>query len=221
LLPNEVDLATSLGVSRQTVRQAIDQLRQVKLVSARRGVGTRVEARHASAGYQFSLQTLSDIFQYATDTEFELVERGLEAVEGKLAASFGLRPGRRLFRLTGLRRFIGDAQPLCWAHVWVDARHASVVSEIDVFRSAIFSLLEEKTGESIVTVSQDIEAVQIPEELAARLGTTAGTPGLQVTRRYFGEGHRFVEGSVSLYPADRFSYRIDVRRIRPSLSHAE
>src|SRR5689334_21429814 len=43
LLPTEIELAKRHGVSRQTIRQAVQQLRQKKLLSAKKGVGTRVE----------------------------------------------------------------------------------------------------------------------------------------------------------------------------------
>lgn len=214
LLPNETDLAASFKVSRQTVRQAIGQLRQGNLVSARRGVGTRVESRQEGGGYQFSLHTLTDIFQYANDTMYEPVEREFAPAPARLAASLGCRSGRALFRLAGLRRVIGDAKPLCWSDLWVPAGYAHVLKDVAVFRSAIFSLLERKTGESIVDVSQDIDAVAIPERIAGPLQAAAGSPGLKVTRRYFGDQRRFVEASVSIYPADRFSYRIDLRRTR-------
>lgn len=45
LLPPEAIIAAQLGVSRHTVRQAIAQLRDRGVLSARKGVGTRVEAR--------------------------------------------------------------------------------------------------------------------------------------------------------------------------------
>jgi GntR family transcriptional regulator len=44
LLPTEHELSSSLKVSRQTVRHAIAHLRDQGLLSARKGVGTRVEA---------------------------------------------------------------------------------------------------------------------------------------------------------------------------------
>ena len=43
LLPVETDLAKMFGVSRQTVRHAIAHLRDRGMLSARKGVGTRVE----------------------------------------------------------------------------------------------------------------------------------------------------------------------------------
>src|SRR5690606_33019661 len=58
LLPTEIELAKYYGVSRQTIRQAVQLLRQQRLVSAKKGVGTRVEARHPRQAYYFSLQSL-------------------------------------------------------------------------------------------------------------------------------------------------------------------
>jgi DNA-binding FadR family transcriptional regulator len=48
LLPREIGLSAIHKVSRQTVRHAMAELRQKGLVSARKGVGTRVESGKAA-----------------------------------------------------------------------------------------------------------------------------------------------------------------------------
>ncbi len=72
LLPTEIDLSAQHGVSRQTVRQAIGQLRQLKLLSARKGVGTRVEARHAARRFNYAALSATDLVEFAEDTEMTI-----------------------------------------------------------------------------------------------------------------------------------------------------
>src|SRR5690606_2107825 len=66
LLPTEIELAMRHGVGPQPIRQAVQRLRQQRLVSAKKGVGTRVEARHPQQADYFSLQSLTEIFQFAS-----------------------------------------------------------------------------------------------------------------------------------------------------------
>ena len=74
LLPTENELAGSFGVSRQTVRQAIAHLRQLRLLSARKGIGTRVEASQPERSYYQALQSLADLFQFASDFVYRVTE---------------------------------------------------------------------------------------------------------------------------------------------------
>lgn len=212
LLPTEMDLAADLHVSRQTIRQAIQQLRNQRLLSATKGVGTRVEHRQATGGYHFSLQSLGEIFQYASETTFEVIEEEDIAARGKLATELGCRPGRSFVHLGGLRRALNEELPLGWVDVWVDGRYGAVVKGVPVHRSAIFSLIERQSGEAIVEVTQEINAITLPEKLAEPLKAIAGEAALQVMRRYFGTGRRLVEMSISVFPGARFGYSMTLRR---------
>ena len=73
LLPTEAELGLSFSVSRYTVRQAIGHLRSQGLVSARKGVGTRVEAQIAEPSYTQSMRSLGELLQYATETRLDVV----------------------------------------------------------------------------------------------------------------------------------------------------
>ena len=212
LLPTEFELAAALDVSRQTVRLAIQRLRQQGLLSSRKRVGTRVESRKSVVNYQFSLQSLNEIFQYATETVFDVREEEDVAVGGKLAIDLGCRPGRRFHRLGGLRRIVGEEQPLGWVDLWVDAKYTPIVKGTRVPRTAIFSIIERQTGETVSEVTQAIHAISLPKRLASRLNATAGEPALQVTRRYFSTGRRLIEMAVTVFPGDRFGYSMTLNR---------
>ena len=213
LLPTEAEFATAFGVSRQTVRQAIGQLRNAGLVSARKGVGTRVEARKPQATYQYSLQSLTEIFQYASETVFYITQQQDVAARGKLANDLGCRPGRIYRYLAGVRRVPEDDAPLCVSEVWVDGQYAAILQEETSFNTAIFALIEQGTGEMIQEVVQSVHAVAITQDQAEILGVPAGSPALKMVRRYFGTGRRLVEMSQSIYPGDRFDYYIELKRV--------
>jgi GntR family transcriptional regulator len=212
LIPTEIELAASFGVSRQTVRQAIAHLRQLHLLSARKGVGTRVEAARPQRSYYHALQSLPELFQYAEQTVFRVERSERVTATGRLAADLGCRAGRVWLRLDGPREEPGREVPLCWLTVYVEQRYAAAVEGRAQHTTALFSQIEQHFGEAIVEVTQEIEAVLLTEEDAARLDAKAGGPALLITRRYFAPGRRLVELSVSLHPADRFRYAMTLRR---------
>src|ERR1700716_1513249 len=63
LLPTEHELSSSLKVSRQTVRHAIAHLRDQGLLSARKGVATRVEASAHDWRKSYSVRSVADLVE--------------------------------------------------------------------------------------------------------------------------------------------------------------
>jgi len=212
LLPTEHTLAEQFGVSRQTVRQAIGHLRAMRLLSARKGVGTRVEASRPETGYYQTLQSLPDLFQFASDALYRVTSTRRVKVMGREAEELGCRPGRIWLRLEGVRELPGAAGPLCSTMVMIDARFATIVEEPRIHARAIFAQIEDRYGVPIQEVHQEIQATLLDATQAALLQSVPGSPALEITRRFFGAGHKLIELSRNLHPADRFRYAMKVRR---------
>jgi len=212
LLPTENEIAVTLGVSRQTVRQAIGTLRNKGRLSARKGVGTRVEAGFNPERSRFIAHSRSELFEIAAETEFVIDHKEEVSAQGKLAVDLGCRPGRKFFHMSGIRYpGSGRARPFSWNEVYVDARLAAAVRDIDVARSAIFHYIEEFTGEKIQEIQQDIRPMSLSAEIAGKLGVKEGDLALVVNRRYYGSGRRLLEYAFQVLPAERFTYTTTLR----------
>lgn len=211
LLPTENDLSVSLGVSRQTVRQAIGLLRSRGRLSARKGVGTRVEAGSDLGSKRFIAHSRSELFEIASETELVFSSKREISAQGKLAVELGCRPGRRFLHMTGVRYPPTRQRAFSWNEVYVDVRLAPAVKNLDVAKSAIFHLIEEYTGEKIHEIQQDIKPVAMTGDVARALGCADGDLALQVTRRYYGSGRRLIEYAFQILPADRFTYTTTLR----------
>ena len=212
LLPTEERLCDQFGVSRHTVRDAIRHLRTQGLLTARRGIGTRVEARNTQTRYSQSLHSLGEVAQYAHKTVLDVVSsRGVTA-DGALAEKLGSRVGRKWMHVQGVRRSSDKKGPTAWTDVYVDKAFGGVVRDIAVPRTAIYTLIERKYGETVVEIQQDIEAATVPKEHAAALGVAENSPALLITRRYFGTGGRLMEVTFNLHPANRFMYSMRLTR---------
>ncbi|WP_181706981.1 GntR family transcriptional regulator [Chthonobacter rhizosphaerae] len=211
LLPTENDLAARLGVSRQTVRHAIGHLRDLGLLSARKGVGTRVESSAKDWRTSYSVGSVADLVELARETEMRVTRRGEVEARGKLAVELACRPGRRWYHFEGPRFHVPAETAYCWSEVWLDGRLASIVRNIDVFRTAVFALVEDQSGEHIVEIKQDIRPAMIDADRAPVLGSGPGDLALEITRRYLGTGGRLLQMSRTLLPADRFSYSMTFR----------
>jgi DNA-binding GntR family transcriptional regulator len=212
LLPTEAELQQQFHVSRYVVRQAIQHLRSMGLVTARKGVGTRVEARQAAARFLLTMHSVGDIRQYATGMRLEIQEVDETVLRGSKAALIGSRPGRRFLRITGIRRRDRDNKPVSHAEIFIDDAFSAIKSEIPTVGTAIWEIIERRSGETLVEVEQQIDAVMLGSEQARLLEVAEGTPALRVIRRYYVTGRRLIELSINLHPANRFSYNMRIKR---------
>lgn len=212
LLPTEAELGETFGVSRYTVRQAIQHLRQQGLVTARKGVGTRVQARRSEATYSHSIQALSELLQLAHETQLDLICHEEIEARGALAETLGCRPRKRWIHVEGVRHGGEGEQPICHTEVYFDSAYKDVTSDQSSLRTAIWSQIERKYGETVIEVDQQIEAVLLDERTATALDAAPGSPALKFIRRYYVTGRRLVELSVNVHPADRFTYQMSIKR---------
>lgn len=212
LLPTEAELGVAYNVSRYTVRQAIQHLRQQGLVSARKGVGTRVEARQQSTRYLHAIPSLTELLQFAHETRLDLISHESLKARGALAEQLGCRPGKPWVRVAGIRYGADDARPICHSEVLFDAAYGAIAEEVSSLRTALWSLIEHRFGETVIEVDQQIEATLLDDAMAENLKAPPGSPALKFTRRYYVTGRRLVELSISLHPADRFTYHMTIKR---------
>ncbi|GLY95295.1 FadR/GntR family transcriptional regulator [Actinoplanes sp. NBRC 103695] len=104
-LPKEADLAERLGLSRNSLREAVKALSLIKILDVRQGDGTYV----TSLAPNLLLESLSFVVDFHRDDtvlEFMEVRRILEPAAAALAAE-----RMTAEQLTGLRKVLGDLGP--------------------------------------------------------------------------------------------------------------
>ncbi|XAH23689.1 GntR family transcriptional regulator [Xylophilus sp. GW821-FHT01B05] len=225
VLPKEVDLAESLGVSRHTIRAAITELQQLGLVSRRRKAGTRVEAATPTGHYRQSLTSLEDLVHFgATHTR---VLRGTATVvaDRALAGQLGCAPGSRWLRVSFVRMDGSPSGlPMGWTDVYVDAEQGDVSdlpARIEAAPDMLVStLLEAHYGRRVAQVRQDVQGALVPPELAEALQAPAGAPALRIVRRYLDGAGQLIDLSITVHPADRYTFSVQLTREQASATAA-
>jgi DNA-binding GntR family transcriptional regulator len=212
LLPTEVEIAKNYGVSRQTVRQAISLLRQQNMLSARKGVGTRVEAKTGARQFSYSSGSVAELLEVAQNSEFAVEIRENIVARGALAAELGWRSGHMALHLGGKRTVDGELKPLSWVDVYIDGRVAPRLRLPPVLRSALFLIVQKQTGEIVDEIMQEIRPTLVSPAMAQRLDVAPGAPALEITRRYYSTGRRLIQVSVNTLPGDRFFYSVAITR---------
>lgn len=216
LLPTELELADDFGVSRQTVRIALQALQDRGYISRKKGVGSRVESTDPASGYAQMLGALDDLVKVAA-TEVRRI-RSVQMVKlGRAAARELQAPyGSQWLCFAGLRVDTQrEERPISWARIYVDAHFARIAESVQAHPEVLVSaFLERECGQSIDEVRQTIQATLLDGELAALLDAPAGSPALRVLRHYKTTQQRLIEITETIYPAARMSVTSTLRRNR-------
>ncbi len=219
-LPCELDLASHYGVSRSTVRSALDIVERLGLVSRKRRAGTVVTAARPANAYSKSVQTLEDLVAYASHTAREVVSVGPVVADEALAQVIECKPGTRWLRFRTLRTENDAARtPLCWNDAYVEPALGQAIAPLVKDGSGLLSqLIEQQTGVTVSDIKQTLGAIAMPTEMGARLGAPAGTPALEITRLYLDGAGRTFLATVNTYPQDKFRFTLWMHRGEPGAS---
>ena len=209
-LPGEPALAAEHGVSRMTVRRALDRLAEDGLVQRRSGAGTFVRGAKVAQAVQAEL---ADVFAHLKEmgrrTGVRLLSFAYLLPPEPVAEALGLRHGERTQRSVRVRLI--DGAPFSWLVTHVPERIGHTYSEAELASTPLLGLLE-RSGVKAERASQTIGATLAGPEVAEALDTQTGAPLLSLTRVVHDADNRGVEHLHALYRPDRFSFQMDLLR---------
>lgn len=172
--------------SRYSVRQALQELQDLGLISRRKNVGTRVEAIRAAAGFTQSIATVDELAQFGAAHVRIVHSVEPVVVDLSLAKEMGCAGGSLWLRISSLRMEDDKrGRPMCWTDVYLDPDYADIADLVRAApRTLISSLIEERYGRRIARIRQDVCAIVLPPSLAEVLKAEAGAAALQLIRHY-------------------------------------
>jgi GntR family transcriptional regulator len=194
-LPAETVLVEKLGVSRVTLRGAIDGLVARGLVSRSHGKGSFV----APARVQYDLRSehgfFDLLFAKASKPEARLLAFGPNAAPAKVAALFGLAPGDKAVAID--RLYLSAGRPVAFAAGWL-APDAAMLSRRDVEARSTEALHGEILQHPIAATATSISAEPAGSTVAKRLGVRLRSAVLVLVRSRY-------DAQNSLREYNRFS----------------
>jgi GntR family transcriptional regulator len=211
VFPTESDLCKRYAVSRFTVREALRALQSEGLIARKRGSGTMIQPAAARGGALHQpLSNVGEILQYARDTRAEFAALGQGPLPRIYAEQIGLVAGGQWSRFRGLRRRLDSSEPLAFTEAYVHESLRAIAEKIDTSEDTLFRQIENLARIKIVKVTQDIQAVAAPSDVAKALGLAKRTPCLRILRCYHDATDRILEVSASHHPGDKFAYSMHI-----------
>jgi DNA-binding GntR family transcriptional regulator len=202
-LENEVRLADRCGLSRPTVRQAIQHLVDKGLLVRKRGVGTQVV--QAQVRRPIELTSLYDDLAAARRSpRTRVLELETVPATDGIAKDLGVPPGSGVLRLRRLR--LSDDEPLALLTNHLPPDIVELTAE-RLERHGLYEILR-SAGVNLRIANQTIGARGATPSEATLLEERRGVPLLTMTRTAFDDKGRAVEYATHVYRASRYSFTL-------------
>ncbi|CCK26423.1 transcriptional regulator [Streptomyces davaonensis JCM 4913] len=209
LLGNEIELAARLGLSRPTVRQAIQSLVDKGLLVRRRGVGTQVV--HSQVKRPLELSSLYDDLEAAGQRPATTVlVNTVVPASAEIAAALGVPEGSEVHKVERLRLAHGEPMAYLSNHLPgglldLDTAQLEATGLYRMMRSA---------GITLHSARQSIGARAATAAEAERLAEAEGAPLLTMQRTTYDDTGRAVEYGDHIYRPSRYSFEFQLL-VRP------
>jgi GntR family transcriptional regulator len=200
-LPAEVEMATALGVSRMTLRQALATLEHKGLLVRRRGRfgGSFV----AEPRIEVDLSGLPGFTEQMRRAHVSPGARVLRAetvtAPAEVRRALGLRRGAETHLVVRVRSANRSPLALEESHFPAGLFPGLLASRLS---GSLYTLLR-RHGLPPYSAVEELEPVRATEEQAAHLSVTPGDPLLRITRTAYAEDGRPVEHACDHFRADR------------------
>ncbi len=209
-LPAEADLAGMFGVSRMTVRRAIEDLVTDGLLIRKHGTGTIVSSRKVVRDYTKLTSFHEDAHQRGMNPlsqvlAFEVITAPVECVEKLM-----IKETDKVFHIIRLRSV--DADQLIALHdLYIPQALCPWLDGVDLENESLYELYENH-GLTIEWGKQIVEAHCATEEQARILKIEPGSPVLYSERISYTSNNIPVERVIAVSPGERFSLNLVLRR---------
>ena len=210
-LPTEAELVETYGVSRITVRQALQNLEADGLIRRKVGRGTFVtEQPHATAPLLME-GSLDDLMSMGLATKVKVIDLQTIRATPELAKILRIDSGSPVTRCTRLR--FHQSQPFSHIVTELPDEIARRFTRND-WNGSILQVLDRKLRIPVRDAEQTIRAALANTSLARLLETRIGAPLLAVERVVLTDDGVPVERVRTHYRSDLYSLKVHLNRTR-------
>lgn len=209
MLPSEREYAEKYGISRMTVRQAITNLVNDRLLYRKKGIGTFV----MEPKFEHRLQGLTSFTE-------DMKARGMKAgnrllhfntipADSTLASKLGIQKHDAIYEIKRIR--LAENIPMALERTYIPVHLVKGLTE-EIAKSSLYQYVENTLHLKISDAFQVIESAIANEEEAAYLQIPENSPILLMERTTRLDDETALEIVKSSYRADRYKFMIQLER---------
>jgi len=211
-LPPELEYARMLGVSRNSLREALRSLENSGLVVKRHGIGTFVtESKPVIRG---GIERLTGIMQLIKDQGLapgsRIIDFRYDKSDTEISDKLLLEPRSEVVILETVK--VAAGCPVASCLDVLPTKYLQSTVDPETFQESIFDGLERYHRVNIRFAECEIVPTTADRTLASKLEIEPSTPLLLLSQVHFDDQDRRVLYSKSYFPFNRFAFRLIRRR---------
>ena len=199
-LPTEDSLISRFGVSRITVRRAIQNLVSRGLVEIHRGKGTFVAAPKITQELTELTGFVEDMHAVGRKPTARVTGKEVVTADATVASKLALTKGEHVVRIRRVR--MANRIPLSFDETYLPLELGKKIITNNLKVEPIFSLLERKYNVPLIEAEYKLDAVAAETEVAAALKVKQGSPIFRIERTSYSTGSRPVDYERLHYRGD-------------------
>ena len=210
-IPPERQLSVDLGVSRLTLRAALDELVREGYLVRRRGAGTFVSEPKIAQELTMTSFT-EDMRRRGLRPASRTLDLRVEPAGARLGRIFHVSPSEPIVVAKRLR--LADRETMAIETLHVRDAVVPGLTAKDLERQSFYTLLHDRYGVEIVSGIQTIEPTVTSEEESGALGVPLHSPAFLFERTTRSENGEVVEFVQSIYRGDRYRVVTELTGLR-------
>ena len=204
-LPSEYELAEIYGVSRLTLRKALDELVRKNWLVRKRGIGTFISNPRVVSIAPVKMSFTEEMHAIGRRPGSRLIELVVMPADSRVAGRLLLDEGDPVIALTRVRT--ADDAPILLETSYLSARRfPGLPDEPALASGSLYALLAERYGILVVNMDQTLKPVLLDEVQAGYLEAPPGSPAIASDIVAFNEDGELVEYSWSVTSGDKCEF---------------
>ncbi|MEM8487225.1 MAG: GntR family transcriptional regulator [Bacteroidota bacterium] len=209
-LLSENQICEQFGVSRITVRRALQTLESEGLIFRRQGLGAFVADNRVSQDMVRLTSFVEDMQQAGLAATSVIVSHDTVPCPDAIAEKLNLSSGKKVVVLERLR--LGNGEPIAFDRTWLPAFYGQLLEGSDLENETIYRVLEEDYEIEVLRGHYRLGAVNADRFLAEQLHVREGLALFLIERTSMTTHDKPVYFQRRYYRTDKVSYELELVR---------
>lgn len=207
-LPAEDELASRYGISKATVRQALNELATEGVLRREQGRGTFVSAPNMAQGPHLLTSFHEEMKGRGLRPSSQVLEQEIVKADALISDKLQIAEGDSVVKLKRLR--LADGEPMGIQTAYIPLDSAPGLADEDF--ASLYEVLEKKYGLVPVRAQETYFAVLPSQSDAELLNVSPTAPGLAAERITYLASNRPLELVFSIMRGDRYKVVLDLTK---------
>lgn len=210
-VPSEWELANLYGVSRLTVRNALDNLTRQGWLIRRHGVGTFVSHPNTTEITPSKLSFTEQMRAIGRKPSSHLISLGVKTADSEVVNKLKLDPGEPVVEIVRLR--LADGEPILLEKSYLSQkRFPGLENATELTNSSLYDWLAIHYQTSVAMMDQTLEPVLLNPSQAQQLETQPGAPAIMSKVLAYTNDSEPIEYTWSVTRGDQCRFYFSFRR---------